>query len=212
MKKFCLTTLALILVAIVGAWAQSFEGSIEFKRILPNDTSIYVYHVKGNKVRIDEMASDGKTVEGTMLVNLADKKMFALSHDRKLFMERPYKADDASKMNLEVERSGNTKYINGFECSQWRVKNREKDSEITYWVAEGNFDFFQPLLQTINRKDNFATFYLQVPNTKGFFPMLAVERTLLRDEKGRLQVTKINKKSLDASFMEIPKGYVKVDK
>jgi hypothetical protein len=212
MKKFSFTAIALILISVVSAWAQTFEGSIEFKRILPNDTSIYIYHVKGNKVRIDEMASDGKGVEGTMLVNLADKKMFALSHDRKLFMERPFKADESSKMNLEVERSGNTKFINGFECSQWRVKNREKDSEITYWVAEGNFDFFLPLLQTINRKDNFATFYMQVPGTKGFFPMLAVERSLLRDEKGRLQVTKITKKSLDASFMEIPKGYVKVDK
>lgn len=212
MKKISFLTLAICLVTFAAAWAQTFEGSIEFKRILPNDTSIYVYHVKGNKVRIDEIAADGKTVEGTMLVNLSDKKMYALSHERKLFMERPYKADESAKMNLDVERSGNTKFINGFECSQWRVKNREKDSEITYWVAEGNFEFFIPLLQTINRKDNFATFYLQVPGTKGFFPMLAVERTLLRDEKGRLQVTKITKKALDASFMEIPKGYVKVDK
>lgn len=212
MKYSLLTVVSLILVSITAAWAQTFEGSIEFKKILPNDTSIYVYHVKGNKVRIDEMGADGKTLEGSMLLNLADKKIYALSHDRKLYMERPYKNEQTSKMNLEVERSANSKFINGFECSQWRVKNKDKDSEITYWVAQGNFDFFLPLLQLLNRKDNFATFYLQVPDTKGFFPMLAVERTLLRDEKGRLQVTKVSKKSPDAAFMEIPKGYVKMDK
>jgi hypothetical protein len=212
MKYSFLTVVSLILVSITAAWAQTFEGSIEFKKILPNDTSIYVYHVKGNKVRIDEMGADGKTLEGSMLLNLADKKIYALSHDRKLYMERPYKNEQTSKMNLEVERSANSKFINGFECSQWRVKNKDKDSEITYWVAQGNFDFFLPLLQLLNRKDNFATFYLQVPDTKGFFPMLAVERTLLRDEKGRLQVTKVSKKSPDAAFMEIPKGYVKMDK
>ena len=212
MKYSFLSVVSLILVSITAAWAQTFEGSIEFKKILPNDTSIYVYHVKGNKVRIDEMGADGKTLEGSMLLNLADKKIYALSHDRKLYMERPYKNEQASKMNLEVERSANSKFINGFECSQWRVKNKDKDSEITYWVAQGNFDFFLPLLQLLNRKDNFATFYLQVPDTKGFFPMLAVERTLLRDEKGRLQVTKVSKKSPDAAFMEIPKGYVKMDK
>ena len=212
MKYSFLTVVSLILVSITAAWAQTFEGSIEFKKILPNDTSIYVYHVKGNKVRIDEMGADGKTLEGSMLLNLADKKIYALSHDRKLYMERPYKNEQTSKMNLEVERSANSKFINGFECSQWRVKNKDKDSEITSWVAQGNFDFFLPLLQLLNRKDNFATFYLQVPDTKGFFPMLAVERTLLRDEKGRLQVTKVSKKSPDAAFMEIPKGYVKMDK
>jgi len=212
MKYSFLSVVSLILVSITAAWAQTFEGSIEFKKILPNDTSIYVYHVKGNKVRIDEMGADGKTLEGSMLLNLADKKIYALSHDRKLYMERPYKNEQTSKMNLEVERSANSKFINGFECSQWRVKNKDKDSEITYWVAQGNFDFFLPLLQLLNRKDNFATFYLQVPDTKGFFPMLAVERTLLRDEKGRLQVTKVSKKSPDAAFMEIPKGYVKMDK
>jgi len=212
MKYSFLTVVSLILVSITAAWAQTFEGSIEFKKILPNDTSIYVYHVKGNNVRIDEMGADGKTLEGSMLLNLADKKIYALSHDRKLYMERPYKNEQTSKMNLEVERSANSKFINGFECSQWRVKNKDKDSEITSWVAQGNFDFFLPLLQLLNRKDNFATFYLQVPDTKGFFPMLAVERTLLRDEKGRLQVTKVSKKSPDAAFMEIPKGYVKMDK
>ena len=200
------------LLFITSNFAQTFEGSIEFKRILPNDTSVYIYHIKGQKVRIDEMGSDGKTVEGSMIVNLTDKKVFALSHDRKLYMERASKAEDQGKSKMEIEKGTNSKFINGYKCAQWRVKNKEKDSEITYWVAEGQFDFFAPLLQVINRKYNFATFYLQVPDTKGFFPMLAVERSMLRDEKGRLQVTKVTGKTIDSSLLEIPKGYTKVDK
>lgn len=210
MKKYLLSLATFTLIGFADA--QSFEGSIEFKRIMPNDTAVYVYHVKGDKVRIDEMGSDGKVVEGSMLVNLSDKKMTALSHDRKLFMDRPYKKSDAPKMKLEVERSANSKFINGQNCTQWRVKNKEKDTEITYWVAEGKYDFFVPLLEIINRKDNFSTYYQQVPDTKGFFPMMAVERSLLRDERGRLQVTKVSAKSLDASLFEVPKSYVKVDK
>ncbi len=212
-KQMRKLTLA-ILATFIGftAFSQSFEGTIEFKRLLPNDTAVYIYHVKGQKVRIDEMAEDGKTVEGSMIVNLADKKMYALSHDRKLYMERPYKADNSGKMNLELEKSTNSKFINGYKCTQWRVKNKDKDSEITYWVAEGKFDFFLPLLNVINRRDNFATFYTQLPESVGFFPMLAVERNFLRDEKGRLQVTKVNAHNLDNSFLEIPKEYKKVDK
>jgi hypothetical protein len=210
MRKLTLSAIASLL--FLAGFSQSFEGTIEFKRILPNDTSVYVYVVKGQKIRIDELGSDGKTVQGSMLVNIADKKVTALSHDRKLYMDRPFKADDSPKAKLELDKSENSKFINGFKCNQWRVKNKDKDSEITYWVAEGGFDFFKPLLEVINRKDNFATFYLQLPETTGFFPMLAVERSLLRDEKGRLQVTKVTKKNVDASLLEVPKGYSKVDK
>ena len=33
----------------------------------------------------------------------------------------------------------------GYKCYQWRVKNLEENTEISYWVAEDNFMFFEEL-------------------------------------------------------------------
>jgi len=54
--------------------------------------------------------------------------------------------------------------------------------------------------------DMFAYF----PDVKGLFPMLVVERTLLRKEKMKVLVTAIDESMLSENLFKVPLGYQKI--
>ena len=191
--------------------AQSFEGTIFFTRSNETDVVKYAYHVKGDKVRIDEYDENLEKVLGTLLVNLTTEELLALSHQRHLFMERQNKDYDSSFGKSVAVTSGNKKNIMGRTCQQVRVKNTDANREISYWVAEGNFDFFPKLMKVLKRKDNFATYYMQIPDTGGKMPIHATERDLMRNQKGSLVIDKIEEQELAAEMFEVPKDYYKVN-
>jgi len=206
--------LLLIATLFLGnnALAQGFEGSIYFTKSNMVDVTKYAYHVKGNKVRVDEMVEGSDKLVAALLVDLESGEMIALSHDRKLYLKRPKGAEVSVPTGLEVKAGQLEKSIAGRNCKQYRVKSRELDSEVSFWVTEGDFSFFPKLLSILRRKDNFSIFYLALPALNGMFPMSAEEYTLLRDRKGFLQVDEMTATKLDDSLFAIPAGYQKVDK
>lgn len=196
---------------LIGFWgylsAQSFEGSIFFLKETPLDTGGYIYHVKDNKIRIDELA--GNDVINSLLINLSTEEIIALSPSRKLYMHiytKKYIESDDSGFEI-IENNDNVKNIKGFDCVQLRVRNKALNTDITYWVTKGEFSFFPKLLKILNRSDKHAVFYMKLPENAMFFPLLSVERTLLRDVKMRLIVTKIKRRSLEKTLFEIPRDY-----
>ncbi len=198
-------------LSINNSFAQSFEGVIDFRKTNLAEKVYYSYTVKGNHVRIDEKSEDGKSIIATLLVNLSSKEILALSHERKLYMKREAKTTDRVANSPRIIRSGNHRFIGSNDCEQWRVKNDGENTEISYWVTKGNYDFFLPLLGVLGRKDRFATYYLSIPDREGFFPVDAVERDLQRNEKGRLEVLSITEKKLDNSLFEVPKNYMQME-
>ena len=191
--------------------AQGFEGSIYFTRSNMTDVVKYAYHVKGDKVRIDEYDQNMDKIIGTLLVDLTKEELLALSHQRQLFMERQNRDYDPGFENSVAVSSGNQKNIMGMNCQQVRVKNADANREISYWVADGEFDFFPKLMKVLKRKDNFATYYMQIPDTGGKLPIHATERDLMRNQKGSLAIDKIEEQELAADLFEVPKDYYKVD-
>jgi len=211
MREFLLSA-SILLLTLGTAAAQSFEGSIYFTKSNMVDVTRYAYHVKGNMVRIDEMVEGKDALVAALLVNLETGETIALSHERKLYMKRPKGAAVDLPKGLEVKKGDLQKSINGRNCSQYRVKSRELDLEVTFWVADGNFSFFPKLLDILKRKDHYSTFYMSIPELAGKFPLTADELTLLREKKGFLQVDKIDEKKLDDKMFAIPAGFEKVDK
>ncbi len=190
--------------------AQAFEGSIEFVKRTATDTTTYVYHIKGDKVRIDEIGSKSKKVEGSYIVDLTGKtKMIFMSHERKTFGENSSGAPATVKGTPVVTKTKNVKKIKGYDCTEYIVTNKEENTQISYWIANNQkFDFFAPLLKLLNRKDKFSTYYQQIKDLVGAFSFLAIQSTGNK-ETGKLEVTKIEKKGIDASLFEIPKDYKK---
>ncbi|MCB0814094.1 MAG: DUF4412 domain-containing protein, partial [Flavobacteriales bacterium] len=90
---------------------------------------------------------------------------------------------------------------------KWTVRSDKEDRTLTYWVAADAFEFFIPLLETLNRKDEQAVFFLEIPDAGGVFPMLGVEQKLDGAEVSRLEVAKVTHGDQKTSLFEIPAGY-----
>ncbi|OFY84895.1 MAG: hypothetical protein A3F72_18105 [Bacteroidetes bacterium RIFCSPLOWO2_12_FULL_35_15] len=215
MKKSILKIVTIVVVMFsfsLTTLAQSFEGVIEFKKISTTDTTNYVYYVKDNIVRIDEIGSKSHKVEGTFLVDMNAKTMKSLNHERKLYMDQATPSAPVIKGTCTVKKGQNVKNLQGYKCTEYIVTNNEEGTIITYWLADGKFSFFDKLLTQLNRKDKSSIYFLQIPNVKNMFPMLSVQTDLAGKETGRLEVTKITKKVVDPTMFDIPKGYNKFEK
>jgi hypothetical protein len=215
MKKIIFKCLILFIV-IIGytstAFSQVFEGVIEFKKSSAVDTTNYIYYIKGNMVRIDELGAKSHKVEGSFLVNLDAKTMHSLNHERKLYMEQVTPPAPVVKGACTAKKGDKVKNLQGYKCTEYIVTNTDENTKITYYLAEGKFAFFDKLLRQLNRKDKSSTYYLQIPNIKNMFPMLSIQTDLSGKEQVKLEVTKITKKEIEFSMFEIPKGYNKFEK
>ncbi len=208
-----LRSLALVggLLAVTAAVkAQSFEGTIEFTKTTGPVVTNYKYYVKGDHVRIEELSSRGN-VQGIMLVDNRDNTVTALSPDRKLFMDVP-NMRLPKEIKTDVKKTGEMKDLAGYKCEKWVVKSPSEDRILTYWVAQDAFDFFIPMLKTLNRKDEQALFFLKIDGAKGVFPMLGVEQKIDGSEVSRLDVTKVARGAQKADLFEIPAGFTKFER
>ena len=202
--------LTLCLSAIVKA--QPFSGVIEFKKSTSIDTTDYVYYILGNNVRIDEIGTHSHKVEGSFLIDLDAKTMKGLNHDRKIYTDQPTPAAPAMKGTCTVTKGKTVKNLQGYKCSEYIVKNAEEGTTVTYYLADGRFQFFEKLLRQLNRKEKSSIYYLQIQDVKNMFPMLSVQTDATGKTTGKLEVTKITKQDVDPAKFEIPKGYNKFEK
>ena len=191
-------------------YSQSFEGIIEFKKQTESDTTNYVYYIKGDKVRVDEVGAKFEKNEGSYLIDLKANTVIAVSNERKMYFNQPpSKIPPVLKCKPEVVKTTNTKTIHEYKCTEYIVKCAEEKTQISYWMAASKFDFFDRMVRLLNRKDKSAVYFLQIAETQGIFPFVSVESSIGGGEKTRMEVTKIQKKTIDASKFEVPRGYTK---
>ncbi len=212
MKKLFLSAL-FAFTGMCIASAQSFEGVIEFKKQTTSDTVNYIYHVKGDKVRLDEIGNKSKKVEGSFIIDMKTNSILSLSHERKLYLEQPAGTPAVMKGKADVKKTGNTKTIQGIKCTEYVVANPEEKVQVTYWMASNNYDFFFKLLKVLNRKDKSALYVQQITGAEGMFPFLSSQVNLESNkEEVKMEVTKVEKKNVDEAKFEVPKDYQKFQK
>lgn len=199
-----------LLLPAAALQAQPFEGVVEFTKTTGPVVTTYRYFVKGDRVRIEEVSARGE-VQGIMLVDTRDKTVTAMSPERKLYMDVP-NMRLPKDLEVTVQKTSEMKDIAGYKCERWVVKSPKEDRLITYWVAADEFAFFVPMLETLNRKDEQAVFFLQVKDNRGVFPMLGVELKMDGAEVSRLEVTKVTKGAQKPALFEIPAGFNKFER
>ena len=188
--------------------AQTFEGEIIFTKATLKDTGYYAYKIKGDKLRIEELDEQQKMIN-YMLVDVSESKVHAINPKRKLYVEM----STHSMLNFHdttefiIYKTENYKRIKGYKCFQWRVRNKKQDTEVAYWVCNDFLVSFADFLKLLNRDENSSLYFLHIPDTDGFLPLLAVERSVLREWRSSLEVKKIEKKKLAAALFEIPSNY-----
>jgi len=202
--------LMLVLFGTVAS-ANPFEGRITFVKKTFYDTTYLHYYIKNNRIRIDQYDRKGGRLMETLLVDLREKSLVAVDPERKLY--RPLSiAPDEERFDegFEVIKTRNYRMINGNKCYQWRVRNRQLNSEIAYWVTKTDYTFFNDLWMLLRQNARAHRFFVQIPGREGYFPMLTVERTLVRDERERMIVRQINPDRLSDSLFQIPDSYTKM--
>jgi hypothetical protein len=203
--------LTLIALLIFHKFATAgFEGNITFVKQTIYDTTYSVYSVKNNLVRIDQHNARHQIVQ-TMIVDIQNENIVALCPTLKLYTKLRKNANNhIVTSEFQATKTKNYKYIDGYKCFQWLVRNRRINSEVSFWVVESDFDFFKSVATLLGKTEDYSSFcsyYDQIPKTNGFFPIMIVERTLVRDEKMRVSVQRINRCRVDEKTFKIPRDY-----
>lgn len=190
----------------------AFEGSIDFINISQYDSTYFSLFIKKENIRVDKFDKNHKLTESVILM-LKEDIIYVISPSRKLYTQVNYLEEDKSNnKDFEVLKTDNTRTIIGQTCYQWRVKNEERNTEISYWVAKNNYYFFEKFIKLYGEVDKLFEFYQKIPDTQGYFPLLVEERTLLRADKSKLMVQKISNRILSQSYFDIPADYEKVNR
>ncbi len=187
-----------------------FEGKIEFTKTIGPVTADYTYYVKDHLVRVEELGENGE-IQGIMIVDSKANTVTALSPERKMFIEVPNDRRP-KEVDVNVEKTANKKTINGVECTEWVVSCVADGREAAYWVADGDYTFFVPMLNTLNRKDKLAVYFNLIPDGNGFFPLEGVERKLNGTDISKLQVNNISRTAQEQHLFQIPAGYTKFER
>lgn len=207
--KLLVATLSLSVMAI----AQSYEGSIEFRMETLKDTTTNIYYVKGHDVKLDQIGRKSGKVEGSFIFNTQTNEIKFVNPVRKVWGEHKSETVPVIKGTCISTKGKNTKVIQGQKCAEYIVKNTEENTEITYWIVSGKYDFFAPVVKAWNRKDKQSIYFNQIKNLpKGSMPLLSEEKTI-SDGKliSKLEVSKMTKGGIDDAKLAIPDDYKKFE-
>lgn len=204
MKKSFILVLSVFIH--ISLFSQQFEGKIYFQKKSFSDTVYFTYNIKNTNIRIDEYNSLNE-INKSIIFDVVNKTIVALNPHKQLYTTITAEKNNKKNDNCLITKSQNYRIINGYKCYQWRVKNIAKNTEVAYWVAKHEFEYFDELLRLWHSQDNNLDFYLELPNVSGYLPMLSVERTLLRDEKVSMAVINIEKTNIDETIFNIPPDY-----
>jgi hypothetical protein len=204
---------SMALLTFTGAAFAQFEGSIEFRMETRKDTTTNIYYVKGNNVKLDQIGRKSGKVEGSFVFDLSANSIKFVNPARKVWGDHKSETAPAIKGVCEVTKQKTTKMVSGKMCTEYVVKNIDENTQITYWVTTEKFDFFVPLVKLWNRKDKQSIYFNQIKDLpKGAMPMLSIETNI--DSKAvvsKLEVLKIEKKSVDAGIVAVPSDYKKFE-
>lgn len=211
MKNSLFTALTAIALMICSTGnAQGFEGKIEFTKTIGPVTANYTYFVKDHLVRVEELGENGE-LQGIMIVDSKANTVTALSPERKMFIEVP-NGRTPKEVDVQVDKTSNKKTINGVECTEWVVSCVGDGREAAYWVADGDYHFFVPMLNTLNRKDKLAVYFNLIPDVNGVFPLEGVERKINGTQISRLQVNNVTRGAQPDNLFQIPAGFSKFER
>lgn len=204
-----LKLLVVIICVIQSCLLFAFEGNVQLTRQSQYDTTYFIFYVKDANVRVDEFNATGQ-LNKVLLVDLNTEKIVALSPALKVYAHLGQKNEVQDKSRFDIIKTENFKVIEGKKCYQWRVRNRELDCEVTYWVMETENIIIQKLYRILDAAENYSSipyYFKQIPQSSGFIPLVAIERNLVREQKQSMQITSINEKKVPSRLFEIPSDY-----
>jgi hypothetical protein len=218
-----ITGLASKALSLVSPTGEAFEGAITMNNTRASKAAdVIVYEVKGDKLRFDDPAR-----HAYVIFNAADKKMITVDDTKKTAMvidldqmqklagsmgaggPHPTAPTGPSDEDVSIDMSGGTDVVAGYTCDKWKItetnKKTSKVRKTDACLAKGIGFPDMSMGQAGATKS-----WMSKLVTDKFFPLRAVT-TEDGVEQSRMEVTKIEKKTLDAARFEVPAGYTVTD-
>jgi hypothetical protein len=199
--------------------AKTFEGKVTLAMSAENGRpQVMDYAIKDQKLRMD-ISAEGNQV--STIMDVQKQEMMMLMPEQRMYMVIPVKKamdkvieNANSDPNVNVESTGKTEKILGYNCEQLIVTDKERKTVTEMWVAS-ELGMFMGLGggggggPFGGRKNAAAAKWEEVLKGKGGFPL----RVITRDAKGKqtlkMEATKVEPGSLPDSMFAPPAGYQK---
>lgn len=199
------TVVILLLIFSTQLFSSPFEGVIYFQKMENKEVSYFRYYVKDDKVRIEDV-NEGGILNGILLIDMEDVSLKMLSCSAQMYIDVPV-AKESDKPKVKIDRTGEKKMISGIECELMKVVNTSNYSNFEFWISEGDYSFFIPMLKVLNRNDNIALAWLSSMMGSSYFPFEGIEYSSTGKELTKLEVIEMKEKELESDLFEIPANY-----
>jgi hypothetical protein len=189
-----------------------FEGVITMRTTSshgpPQDL---VIETKNEKMRFDmPMGPKGETSHA--IFDPQANKVVVLMDTAKAYMDMDFGSPSAPQPNTSpdtssVSRTGKHETIAGYDCEDWSVKDpsgKRSDVCIAQGIAFFDIGSMRPGAKT-------QPAWMKEFREKKYFPLRSVEVDAAGKEVSRMEVTRIEKKRLDASAFAVPPDYKKFE-
>jgi hypothetical protein len=198
--------------AAVGTGSRSFgsgfEGAIVMHGTTAHGPVDLLIVTKGGKMRIDAPGPDGKVAHS--IFNPADLTITILMDSQELAMQMPIPAAGTAggaaggTQASKITPTGKHETVAGYDCEDWDIAMANGNRE-SVCVAQGLsfFDFSAMAGPTGGSVRSWA----EELRDKNAFPLRAVEVDPGGKEISRMEVTRIQKKSLDDATFAVPANY-----
>ena len=194
--------------------ADTFEGRVHMEITSgKKDAQAIDYAIKDGKMRCDipKNASRGGGGMGGMIFDFQNQEMIILMEHggQKNFMRRPFgQMIAAASAHAQAEHhstaapvaTGRTEMIAGYLATEYKFTGQNGDTH-ELWLAKGLGTFMFPAAQgPMGGHGAPSPEWAQAAREGGLFPLRVVTRDASGSEKGRMEVTRIEKTALPDSL------------
>jgi hypothetical protein len=198
------TLAALAAVSCKKGFGSGFEGSITMHVHSEAGDSDMVIETKSDKMRFH--AGEGTSY---MLYDPGSSKVTMVNDATKTYSEIDFARPGGPKANTSpdtarIDKSGKHETVAGVDCERWTVHDGGKRSEVC--IAQGIAFFDMGSLKSGHGAGGLA----KELRDKKLFPLRDVEYDASGKELSRMEVTKVEKKTISDAELSVPKGYAKI--
>jgi hypothetical protein len=195
----------------VGGFGSGFEGVITMHTTSSHGTAQdLVIETKNERMRFDMTGPKGEVTHA--IFDPQANKITVLMDAAHAYMDMDFSKPTSPQPNTSpdtssVTKTGKHETIAGYDCEDWSVKDpsgKRSDVCIAQGIAFFDIGSMRPGAETQPQ-------WMKEFREKKYFPLRSVEFDATGKEISRMEVTKIDKKSLDASLFVVPPDYKKFE-
>jgi hypothetical protein len=208
----------------------NFEGTITAKMMPGSERPMEVhYAIKGPRMRVETQLAQGGTAMGVVLMDLSagthtmlmpqTKTYMSMNQDNGKFKEM---ADAAAKMSGEanagdlykVTTTGQTETVAGYSCQHWLMGSK-KQTDVCLAKGLGQTGSILDQLKTFGLDEQAKAQIQANPEFLKFAEGGAFPMKMSQIENGQsktiMEVTNVERKTLDDSLFAVPSDYKKME-